>query len=666
MKRIISMTLVLLMLAASLLCIESLAVPRVPTADDMGGYENVCLTYTYRRNGADNGRHYESDLLPYTAYLDKNGNIKDFFFDSYLFLPCMGYGPSGARMHLDESNPTKAIDWTDYVNDTFAKGANVDALESAYGKTKAALGDTKSKAGVFFTILYPGKKATSFGTLGGKSLDFSKMEDRKYAVKWMIDEQISLFNKRGYKHLDLVGFYWLEEYIAANDDKELLNYASDYLHSKGLKFIWIPWYKANGYDNWKNYGFDVACMQPNLMWLGFNDPMRVKSSVQLSEKYGLSMEMECDGRVYTDEYFARYLNYLDGGLNSSMMDSVKMYYQDGKTAVYYRACYSTNPQYRMVYDLTYKYAKKTLTQSDIDAVRPETVENGYEVVDDIGRNNLKALGVDWLSVGKSYTACKSFVDGNGADYQQVSGKELTDGIIASKELSTDWHAFHHSLLDKDGRLSVVVDLGEVRNDLTHFYAHFDNRLDFGIGSPLGVTLYVSEDGRSFRQIAVPKLLMDSTDSCIKHETAPISARYVKMSFGLSGGSFVFCSEFLVGAKIAGYVEPSEPEESSKPEESKPEESKPESTSKPDETSKNDGKDENSNGGSEETRPEGSVSQNDETADNNAPESLSESNASENSENVEKDENGVWLWVIVGAILLAVIAIVIAVIVKKKK
>ena len=661
MKRIISMTLVLLMLAASLLCIESLAVPRVPTADDMGGYENVCLTYTYRRNGADNGRHYESDLLPYTAYLDKNGNIKDFFFDSYLFLPCMGNGPSGARMHLDENNPTKAIDWTDYVNDTFAKGANVDALESAFGKTKAALGDTKSKAGVFFTILYPGKKATNFGTLGGKSLNFSKMEDRKYAIKWMIDEQISLFNKRGYKNLDLVGFYWLEEYIAANDDKELLNYASDYLHSKGLKFIWIPWYKANGYDNWKNYGFDVACMQPNLMWLGFNDPMRVKSSVQLSEKYGLSMEMECDGRVYTDEYFARYLNYLDGGLNSSMMDSVKMYYQDGKTAVYYRACYSSDPQYRMVYDLTYTYAKKTLTQSDIDAVRPETVENGYEVVNDIGRNNLKELGVDWLSVGKSYTACKSFVDGNGADYQQVSGKELTDGIIASEELSTDWHAFHHSLLDKDGRLSVVVDLGEVRNDLTHFYAHFDNRLDFGIGSPLGVTLYVSDDGRSFRQIAVPKLIMDSTDSCIKHETAPISARYVKMSFGLSGGSFVFCSEFLVGAKKAGYVEPSEPEETSKPEESKPE-----STSKPDETSKNNGKDENSNGGNEETRPEGSVSETDETLDNNAPESVSENNASENSENVENNENGVWLWVIIGAALLAVIAIVIIVIVKKKK
>ena len=663
MKRIISITLALLMLVANLLCINSSAAPDVPMADDMGGYENLCLTYTYRRNGADNGRHYESDLLPYTAYLDKNGNIKDFFFDSYLFLPCMGYGPSGARMHLDENNPTKAIDWTDYINDTFAKGANVDALESAYGKTKAALGDTKSKAGVFFTILYPGKKATSFGTLGGRSLDFSKMEDRKYAIKWMIDEQISLFNKRGYKNLDLVGFYWLEEFVAAGDDKELLNYASDYLHSKGLKFIWIPWYKANGYESWESLGFDVACMQPNLMWLGYNDPMRVPSSVKLSEQYGLGMEMECDGRVYTDEYFARYLAYLEGGLTSTMMDAVKMYYQDGKTAVYYKACYSSNPQYRMVYDYTYKYAKGTLTKADIDAVRPEQLTTEYQVVNDIGRNNLKALGVDWLSIGKSYTGCDSFIDGNGAAYQQVSGKELTDGIIASEELSTDWHAFHHSLTDKDGKFSVVVDLGEVRSDLTHFYAHFDNRLEFGIGSPIGIQVSVSNDGKSFRTLATPTLYLDSTDSCIKYETSPVTARYVKLSFGLSGGSFVFCSEFLIGAKKAGYVEPSEPEESSKPSES----SKPESTSKPAESSK----------------PSESVSENESDIDIGseylssedvtenagseiAPESVNDSLSSEDSTDTNEG-NGfdIRLWIIIGGVLLLVVAIVITVIVKKK-
>ncbi|MBR4054839.1 MAG: DUF4855 domain-containing protein [Clostridia bacterium] len=644
MKRILSIALTVLLALPMLLCIQPAAASKVPTADDLEGYENVCLTYTFRRSGADNGRHYEKDLLPYTAYLDTKGNIKDFFFDSYLFLPCMDYGPSGARMHLDEGNPTKAIDWTSYVDDTFAKGANVDALEKAYGTTKKALGDTDSKAGVFFTLLYPGKKATNFGTLGGRSLNFSKMEDRKYAVKWMIDEQMARFEQAGYQHLDLVGFYWLEEYIAAGDDAEILKYAADYLHSKGLKFIWIPWYKANGYERWESFGFDVACMQPNLMWIGYNDPTRVKSSIAASEQYGLSMEMECDGRVYTDEYFARYLNYLEGGLNSSMMNAVKMYYQDGKTAVYYKACYSTDQRYRLVYDLTYKYAKKTLTQSDIDAVRPAQVENGYIVVDDIGRDSLKASDVDWISIGKKYTASRSYVDGNGAEYQQVDGKELTDGIIADTPLSTDWHAYHHSLLDSDGKMSVTIDLGEVRDDLTHIYAHFDNRLEYGIGSPTGINLYISEDGRNFRLLTTPLQIMDSKDSCIKYETEPVTARYVKMSFGVAGGNFVFCSEFLVGVKEGFTPDTSTPEES-KPEESKPEESKPEESA-----SEGSEPAESEETTSEETRPEQSSAE--------SPEESSETQQPE-------EDGGTWLWIAIVAAVI-VVAVVLLPVFKKKK
>ena len=83
MKRILSITLMVLLVLPLLLCIQPAAATKVPTADDLEGYENVCLTYTFRRSGADNGRHYEKDLLPYTAYLDTKGNIKDFFFDSY-------------------------------------------------------------------------------------------------------------------------------------------------------------------------------------------------------------------------------------------------------------------------------------------------------------------------------------------------------------------------------------------------------------------------------------------------------------------------------------------------------------------------------------------------------------------------------------------------------
>ncbi|MBR6563455.1 MAG: DUF4855 domain-containing protein [Clostridia bacterium] len=657
MKRIISLLITAMMLATALLCIAPSASAKVPTADDMDGYENVLLTYTFRYSSGDKGRHYEKDLLPYTAYLDKNGNIKDFFFDSYLFLPCMDYGPSGARMHLDEANPTKAIDWTAYVDDTFTSGANVDALEKAFGTTKSALGDTDSKAGVFFTLLYPGKNATNFGSLGGRSLNFSKLEDRKYALKWMIDEQIARFEQRGYKHLDLVGFYWLEEYVAADDDAQILTYAADYLHSKGLKFIWIPWYKANGYQDWKSYGFDVACMQPNLMWGGYNDPTRVNSSVALSERYGLSMEMECDGRVYTDDYFARYLNYLDGGLNSSMMDAVKMYYQDGKAGVYYQACYSNDPQYRMVYDLTYKYATKTLTQADIDSVRPEQVVTDCQIVDDIQRDSLMSPDVNWISVGKSYVGCRSYVDGNGADYQIVSGKELTDGIIASEPLSTDWHAFHHSLLDSEGRMSVTVDLGEQRDDLTHFYAHFDNRLEYGIGAPVSIELSVSDNGRDFRVLATPPLIMDATDSCIKYEASPVSARYVKLSFGPGGGNFVFCSELLVGIKDAGSTD-----DTSEPEASEPDTPTPD-TSTPDEPDK------------DESTPDEPVSDgsNADESDNN--ESLFvesfESDESEQSDATSDDENStdgnfVIPVVIAAVCVIAVAVTVIAVTARKKK
>jgi hypothetical protein len=681
MKRVLIATVTVLLILSNLLCFETAAAVKVPTAEDMGGYENLCLTYTFRYAASDNGRHYEQDLMPYTAYLDKNGKIKDFFFDSYLFLPCMGYGPSGARMHLQEGNPTKAIDWTAYVDDTFYSKANVDALESAFGKTKAALNDTKSKAGVFFTLLYPSTEATNFGNLGGKNLNFSKLEDRKYALKWMIDEQIKRFEQKGYKHLDLVGFYWLEEFTAASGDGELLKYASDYLHSKGLKFIWIPWYKANDYEKWQSYGFDVACMQPNLMWLGYHDPNRVEDSVKLSEKYGLCMEMECDGRVYTDEYFGRYLSYLEGGMNSSMMDAVKMYYQDGKTAVYYKACYSKDPQFRMVYDLTYKYAKGTLTQADIDPVRPEQVSNDYEVVSDIKLSELKAKNVDWISIGKRYSGCRSYVDGNGADYQKVDGKELTDGILATKALSTDWHAFHHSITDAQGKMSVTVDLGEIRNDLTHFYAHFDNRMIAGIGSPAGIVISVSNDGKNFRELARPKLILDSTNSCFKYVTEPVMARYVKMSCGGMGGAFVFCSEFLIGVKNGTSVDESTPDESSKPTETSKDESKPEESSKPTETSKDESKPEESKGNDDITD---NSSKNENTESNTTPESSvsSESvdasqdvNASTESEypvsgeasqpTAEDDGNGVLVLVVVGVAAIAVIAVIIVIIKKKK-
>ncbi len=376
MKKTLLLLLVVSFLLSSFSVLSLTASAELTKADALDGYENICLTYTFDYYaGGDRGAHTEEELLPYVGYYDREGKLTDYFFDSYLFLPCVSFGPSGGSMVGSFADPSNLEDWSAYVNDTFKEGYNVDALDSAFGRVKQELGDTSDrKAGVFFTILYPIHTQTEFGMINGENLDFSNNEDRKKAVKWIIDEQISLYTAGGYENLDMVGFYWFEEYLFnyeyTQQDIELFNYAADYLHSLGLKFIWIPWYNANGTADWDELGFDVVCMQPNLFWMDNPDYNRVQTSIGYSKEYGMCMEMEIDPLAfYSAEHLKRYLIYLEDGMKYGAMDSIKMYYQDKSPAVFYQACKSTEFKKRSIYELTYKYAKGTLTEDDINAVR---------------------------------------------------------------------------------------------------------------------------------------------------------------------------------------------------------------------------------------------------------------------------------------------------------
>ncbi len=545
MKKLLSALIVLALLLPLCTALPMTAQAAMPSANAMGGYQNLCLTYTFDTSVSDKGRFSASDFAPYVGYYDRNGELNDFFFDSFLFLPCVEYGPSGGLMHADFNKPTKAQDWIAYVNDTFTEGYNVDALEEAFGTAKQAMGTPEKKAGVFFTVLYPCGKATNFGQLGGYNLNFSNQEHRKYAVKWIIDEQIRLFNESNYQNLDLEGFYWLEEYFVTyvngfgyTYDKALFNYAAQYVHSLGLKFIWVPWYCASGYQQWSGLGFDVACMQPNLFWMEQSkvDYNRVTQTASLCSTYGMGMEIEIDSRVFSDdEYYNRYLLYLEGGMSSGAMNSIKMYYQDRNSLAVYKNAYKSEiPKYRLIYDLTYKYAKGTLTQQDINHAR-----SGYPI--DI-------TGLEAVSVDKPYTASKAYSTAGQTGYHEVSGKELTDGIFATEALSTDWHAFYYAYTETNGRFQITIDLQTVRKDLTLFYAEFCNMSSAGIGCPSNIVLEVSEDGASYEQLASLSLNYKNTlIPNIQYETDPVTARYVRLTFAYSNGSFVFCSEFLVCA-----------------------------------------------------------------------------------------------------------------------
>ena len=85
-------------------------------------------------------------------------------------------------------------------------------------------------------------------------------------------------------------------------------------------------------------------------------------NADLCARYGMGVEIEMDGTALSDpEYHKRYVEYLSIGAERGYMNGVKMYYQDGCPGLLYRCVKSGNARNRLLYDLTYKYAKRQLS-----------------------------------------------------------------------------------------------------------------------------------------------------------------------------------------------------------------------------------------------------------------------------------------------------------------
>jgi hypothetical protein len=175
----------------------------------------------------------------------------------------------------------------------------------------------------------------------------------------MIDTQIARFNEKERKNLTLAGFYWFEEEINYENPHEfqVMFFVRDYLHSLGYKMIWIPYYQASGFGDWKELGFDVACMQPNYAFRTDIPKKRLYDNAALTKRYGLCYELEINDS-YAPEFYDRYKEYLEVGIETGFMNTVKMYYQGGRT--FYDMYMSKDPFAHSVYDDTYLFAKRKL------------------------------------------------------------------------------------------------------------------------------------------------------------------------------------------------------------------------------------------------------------------------------------------------------------------
>ena len=320
------------------------------TPDDFLGVNNMLLSYNHDPASASGGKTTAEEYMPFVGYYDRGGKLADTFFDSFLFLP---YGA-----YVNEENGDFAA-WNAYVDNVFAEDANINARSEAAERVSEGLG-RDVRVSVFFSILYTWPDKTSFGDVDDDGVieDFSKAEDRKKAIKWIIDEQLSRFEAGGYDNLDLLGFYWYEEQVTYTDphELELIRYASDYVHSLGYKLMWIPWYCAPGYTDWKELGFDMACMQPNYAFSGQATVERLYDNAETTRRLGMCVEIEI-GQYDAQADILRYKEYLAVGAETGYMDAVKCYYQAGMPGAFYAAWKSADPFVNSVYHDTYLFAK---------------------------------------------------------------------------------------------------------------------------------------------------------------------------------------------------------------------------------------------------------------------------------------------------------------------
>jgi len=332
--------------------------------DDLYGVHNMLLSYhcytDANNKSAEEGLITEEEYLPYVAYLDKEGNIKDTFFDGFLYLPYVRH------IHGEGSNfGRSAQGWKTYVDDMFYENRNMDALNACAEKVYGELGITDQKLKVFTSILYTFPKlydgsVNSFGDINGDGVaeSFADIEDRKTAIKWIMDEEYNRFKAKNYKNLEFCGFYWFEEGIDYSDphEEELIAFAVEYAHKLGVKIFWIPYRTAPGVKDWKELGFDVACLQPNYMFGGLN-PDVLYETAERASGLGMCVEIEINDPNNLLEA-NKYTEYLIAGAQTGYMNALKMYYQVGVPGAFYTACYSDKADVRRLYDDTYLFAKE--------------------------------------------------------------------------------------------------------------------------------------------------------------------------------------------------------------------------------------------------------------------------------------------------------------------
>ncbi len=337
-----------------------------PEKPILQGTRHVVLIYN---NSDDNNT--EESLLPYAAYLDNSGKIVSAdMFDSFLFLPL--------RYSAREGQTDKE-GWEEYLDATLGFGDvphNLAALEKAAETVGEALGTEPPTYNVFLSIPEMRASGSVFGNFTGKgNVRRNSKENRLFIVRWYVDLVLEKFNACNFKHLNFVGFYWFNEtvnFADTNYEFEFVKEYNEYVHSKGVASVWIPYYCSPGFNLWEELGFDCAALQSGWAFpraadseTGAQIAGMTDDTMAVAKKYGMGLELEVASAA--PERFTDYI--VSAAKAGCMTNGVSMYYQEALPGVFYKF-YKND---RTKYDLLHSYITAAYERYAPTAEIPEKV-----------------------------------------------------------------------------------------------------------------------------------------------------------------------------------------------------------------------------------------------------------------------------------------------------
>lgn len=240
---------------------------------------------------------------------------KQWLFDGLLMLEYCNSATHQFIPMQDDRIPANREEWQQWIDQLFTPGQGLCGIDQAITNLKQEIGDPGFRHKVSIALFYPYTKdgKTTWGKLNGKTMNFKKEADQLAVCQWMLEELIAKWEQAGFKNLDLHSFYWM--YEKATDDP-LPQAMSKVIKAKGYDFIWCPWYKADGYNEWKQFGFNIAYLQPNYFFHPTIAKSRLTEACQLASQYGMGLEVEVDNRILPTnadykQYKDRFKAYLD-------------------------------------------------------------------------------------------------------------------------------------------------------------------------------------------------------------------------------------------------------------------------------------------------------------------------------------------------------------------